>query len=105
PAAWVIRHNRTRQVTTPVSDEADSEIPLASRIVAPLRGREGVAGLLTVSRSADPGPFSPEEFELIQLFAGQLSIALQNAEPHRAAAADVALHAPAPPDPSNWSVI
>jgi diguanylate cyclase (GGDEF)-like protein/excisionase family DNA binding protein len=53
-------------------------------IAAPLRGRDGVTGLLTVERLGVEARFSDEEFDLVKLFAGHVSIALQNAEAHRA---------------------
>ena len=53
-------------------------------IVAPLKGRDRVSGLLTVERLGDNAKFSDEEFDLVKLFAGHVSIALQNAEAHRA---------------------
>ena len=39
---------------------------------------------MTIERLGRERPFAAEEFELIQLFAAQASIALQNAEAHRA---------------------
>ena len=41
-------------------------------------------GVLTLSRTLDVEPFTSDEFDLVQLFAAQVSIALQNAETHRA---------------------
>ena len=54
------------------------------RIIVPLRGHEGVTGVLTLVRNEQRDQFTGDEFELVQLFAGQVSIALQNAETHRA---------------------
>ena len=51
-----------------------------SLIVVPLRGRGGAIGVLTIERLGVGNTFTPEEFELVQLFAAQVSIALQNAE-------------------------
>jgi diguanylate cyclase (GGDEF)-like protein/excisionase family DNA binding protein len=77
---WVIARNEARLVPgTPLEDEG-----LPSRIVVPLRGRDGVTGVLTLSRARDGESFTSDEFELVQLFAAQVSIALQNAETHRA---------------------
>ncbi len=54
-------------------------------IVVPLRGRDGAIGVrLTVERLGAEHRLDDEEFELVQLFAAQASIALQNAELHRA---------------------
>jgi diguanylate cyclase (GGDEF)-like protein len=55
-----------------------------SMICVPLRGRDGATGVLTLERIGLEQRYSEEEFELVQLFAAQVSIALQNAEAHRA---------------------
>jgi diguanylate cyclase (GGDEF)-like protein len=78
-ADWVIRHNEARLVA---GASTDGDGP--SRIVVPLRGREGVTGVLTLSRGLGAEAFTGDEFELVQLFAAQVSIALHNAETHRA---------------------
>ena len=52
-------------------------------IVVPLRVHGEVVGSLNLTRVGGPeAPFSEQEFELCKLFAGQASIALQNAEAH-----------------------
>ena len=52
-------------------------------IVVPLRVRGEVVGSLNLTRVGGPeAHFSEHEFELSKLFAGQASIALQNAEAH-----------------------
>jgi diguanylate cyclase (GGDEF)-like protein len=53
-------------------------------IVAPLRGADRIRGVLTIERLGEGARFAEEEFELVKLFAGHVSIALQNAETHRA---------------------
>jgi diguanylate cyclase (GGDEF)-like protein len=53
-------------------------------ICVPLRGRDGATGVLTLERLGLDQQYTEEEFELVQLFAAQVSIALQNAEVHRA---------------------
>ena len=53
-------------------------------IVAPLRGADRIRGVLTIERLGAEARFSDEEFELVKLFAAHVSIALQNAETHRA---------------------
>jgi diguanylate cyclase (GGDEF)-like protein/excisionase family DNA binding protein len=78
-AGWVMRHNEARLVG-PTPDDPD----VPSRIVLPLRGRDGVTGVLTLSRESGVAPFTGDEFELVQLFGAQASIALHNAETHRA---------------------
>ena len=50
----------------------------------PLRGRTGAIGVLTIERLGRGNTFLPEEFELVKLFAAQVSIALQNAEVYQA---------------------
>ena len=50
----------------------------------PLRGRSGPTGVLTLERLGAADRFTDEEFELVKLFGAQVSIALQNAEEHRA---------------------
>jgi diguanylate cyclase (GGDEF)-like protein len=49
-----------------------------------LRSRGGAIGVLTIERLGTDHAFSIEEFELVQLFAAQVSIALQNAEVFKA---------------------
>jgi diguanylate cyclase (GGDEF)-like protein/excisionase family DNA binding protein len=59
--------------------------PLAgSLIVAPLRSGERIQGVLTIERLGPEARFSNEEFDLVKLFAAHVSIALQNAQAHRA---------------------
>jgi diguanylate cyclase (GGDEF)-like protein len=53
-------------------------------IVAPLRSADRVQGVLTIERLGTEARFTEEEFELVKLFAAHVSIALQNAETHRA---------------------
>jgi diguanylate cyclase (GGDEF)-like protein/excisionase family DNA binding protein len=88
-ATWVLQNNTPQLVTDELADprvlQFDSTGPIdGSLIVVPLRGREGVAGVLTLERLGREGRFDEEEFELVKLFAAQVSIALQNAEIHRA---------------------
>ncbi|HEY7023798.1 MAG TPA: diguanylate cyclase [Candidatus Limnocylindrales bacterium] len=53
-------------------------------IVAPLRSGEGIQGELMIERLGETANFSNEEFDLVKLFAGHVSIALRNAAAHRA---------------------
>ena len=53
-------------------------------IVVPVRVAGTVMGTLNVGRMGDDVTFSQNEFELVQLFAGQASLALENAEAHGA---------------------
>ncbi len=88
-ATWVLQHNEPQLVIDELADprvlQFDSTGPVdGSMIVVPLRGREGVAGVLTLERLGRTDRFDEEEFELVKLFAAQVSIALHNAEIHRA---------------------
>ena len=71
-------HLDPRVITIPgTPDEPES------LIVCPLMLDGEVAGTLNVSRmGGDEAHFSSDEFELVQLFAAQASIALRNAEMH-----------------------
>jgi diguanylate cyclase (GGDEF)-like protein/excisionase family DNA binding protein len=55
-------------------------------ICVPLRGRSGARGVVIIERLGEGRSFSNEEFELVKLFAAQVSIAVQNAETHGAIA-------------------
>ena len=85
-ATWVVEHNEPVLISDERNDPRVShfrdEIGATdgSLIVVPLRGRGGAIGVLTIERLGIGNVFSPEEFELVQLFAAQVSIALQNAE-------------------------
>ncbi|MEA2630740.1 MAG: hypothetical protein QOE66_959, partial [Chloroflexota bacterium] len=85
-ATWVLDHNEPVFISDERTDprvnhfQADVGATDGSLIVVPLRGRGGAIGVLTIERLGVGNVFSPEEFELVQLFAAQVSIALQNAE-------------------------
>ena len=85
-ATWVLEHNEPvligdEQADTRVNHFRDELGTVeGSLIVVPLRGRGGAIGVLTIERLGKANTFSAEEFELVQLFAAQVSIALQNAE-------------------------
>jgi diguanylate cyclase (GGDEF)-like protein len=62
--------------------DGDAQTTL-NMIVVPLRVHGNVVGSLNLTRLGGPeAHFSEHEFELCKLFAGQASIALQNAEAH-----------------------
>ena len=87
-AGWVLQHGEAQLVPDELADpriihRGDQPEP-GSLIVAPLRGRGQVVGVVTLERSNGQGSFSQEEFELVQLFAAQASVALQNAQAHHA---------------------
>ena len=85
-ATWVLEHNEPLLIADErrdgrVNHFRDDIGPVdGSLIVVPLRGRLGAIGVLTIERLGVDNTFSAEEFELVQLFAAQVSIALQNAE-------------------------
>ena len=85
-ATWVVEHNEPVLIGDQRSDErvdyfrGDEGSLNGSLIVVPLRGRGGAMGVLTIERLGVGHTFTAEEFELVQLFAAQVSIALQNAE-------------------------
>lgn len=56
----------------------------AALIIAPLRGRDRVLGILHLKRLGIDVRFETREFDLVRLFAAHVSIALQNALTHRA---------------------
>src|SRR4029077_13116736 len=88
-ATWVVAHNDPALVPDEASDTRVNQFRSlgeldGSMICVPLRGRDGATGVLTLERLGVEQRYSEEEFELVQLFAAQVSIALQNAEVHRA---------------------
>jgi diguanylate cyclase (GGDEF)-like protein/excisionase family DNA binding protein len=88
-ATWVVAHNEPALVRDEAADNRVNQFRSigeldGSMICVPLRGRDGATGVLTLERLGLEQGYSEEEFELVQLFAAQVSIALQNAEVHRA---------------------
>ena len=88
-APWVVEHNEPQLVVDQLADPRVRQRPTVgpvdgSLIVVPLRGREGVTGVLTLERLGGADRFNEEEFDLVQLFAAHVSIALHNAEVHSA---------------------
>jgi diguanylate cyclase (GGDEF)-like protein len=87
---WVIEHGEAQCVNDIHLDQRAATIPGTpdepeSLIVVPLLVRGEVAGTLNLGRMGKAeAHFSAAEFELARLFAGQASIAIQNAETHRA---------------------
>jgi diguanylate cyclase (GGDEF)-like protein len=87
-APWVVEHNEPVYVSDQRHDPRvnhfrEVESIDGSLIVVPLRGRSGAIGVLTIERLGAGNLFAAEEFELVQLFAAQVSIAIQNAEVFR----------------------
>ncbi|MFL5757145.1 MAG: GAF domain-containing protein [Chloroflexota bacterium] len=88
-ATWVVEHNEPVLIQDERADERVNHFrsvgPLdGSLIVVPLRGPAGAAGVLTLERLGLEQRLTTEEFELVQLFAAQVSIALRNADAHHA---------------------
>jgi diguanylate cyclase (GGDEF)-like protein/excisionase family DNA binding protein len=85
-ATWVLDHNEPVRVIDEFDDPRIGHAPSGpvhgSIVCVPLRGRDGAIGVLTLERLGEGRVFSDDEFELVQLFAAQASIALQNAEVH-----------------------
>ena len=84
-ATWVVEHNEAVHIRDETNDprvnhRENGEPNEGSLIVVPLRNRGGAIGVLTIERLGMDHAFSIGEFELVQLFAAQVSIALQNAE-------------------------
>jgi diguanylate cyclase (GGDEF)-like protein/excisionase family DNA binding protein len=88
-ATWVVARNEPvlveDELTDPRVNRFRNEPVDGSLIVVPLLGPRSAAGVLTLERLGRNRPFSPEEFDLVKLFAAQVSIALRNAEVFQAA--------------------
>jgi diguanylate cyclase (GGDEF)-like protein len=88
-APWVVEHNEPQLVPDERADPRvnrfrDVGVPEGSLVVVPLRDRDGVTGVMSLERLGTGDPFTDDEFELVQIFAAQVSIALQNAATHAA---------------------
>jgi diguanylate cyclase (GGDEF)-like protein len=86
---WVLSHGTADCVNDAHLDPRSilivgTPLEAESLIVVPLRVGGEVVGTLNIGRMGEAGHFSPREFELVQLFAGQASIALANVEAQRA---------------------
>jgi len=89
-ATWVVDHNEPVLIADESTDPRVNHFRElgavdGSLIVVPLLGPNGAAGVLTLERLGTEDPFDEEEFELVKLFAAQVSIALRNAESYQAA--------------------
>ncbi len=88
-SGWVASHGEAQLVQDRLSDPRVVPFDLAdpepgALIIAPLRARDQVTGVLILERCGPGAHFDEEEFELIQLFSGHVSIALHNAMAHQA---------------------
>ncbi|MBA2381484.1 MAG: GAF domain-containing protein, partial [Chloroflexi bacterium] len=89
-SGWVVAHGEGLLVNDALADPRSIQVPgtppeAEAMIVVPVRVAGAVVGTLNVSRvGGEEAHFSQNEFELVQLFAGQASLALENAEVHGA---------------------
>ena len=87
---WAVEHAEPILANDALGDPRALQIPGTPEdpeavVVVPLVADGVVLGALNVSRIGGPEVyFSPSDFELVQLFAGQASIALSNADAHHA---------------------
>ncbi len=87
---WVVDHGEAILANQAHLDPRSVQVPGTpfepeSMIVVPLLVNGETIGTLNIGRMGEKeAAFSPNEFELTKLFAGQASIALQNAETHGA---------------------
>jgi diguanylate cyclase (GGDEF)-like protein len=85
---WVLEHGEPQLVRDELADprvyQFETTGPLeGSLICVPLRGATGTTGVVTLERLGTEDRFDDEDFELVQLFAAQVSIALRNAAAFR----------------------
>ncbi|HTC85874.1 MAG TPA: diguanylate cyclase, partial [Candidatus Acidoferrum sp.] len=96
---WAIQHSEALLINDAHLDPRAMQIPGTpfepeSMVIVPLMVDGRVEGTMNVGRIGEvESHFSAKEFDLIQLFAGQASIALQNARAHQAAEARAELDA------------
>jgi diguanylate cyclase (GGDEF)-like protein len=88
-APWVLVHGEPQLVLDELRDPrirqfASTGDVEGSLICVPLRGRDGVRGVLSLERLGTEDRFDGDDFELVQLFASQVSVAVRNAEAYRA---------------------
>jgi diguanylate cyclase (GGDEF)-like protein len=87
---WVVDNGEGVLANDALGDPRSVQIPGTpsepeAMIVVPVRVAGEVVGTLNVARmGGEEAYFSQNEFELVQLFAGQASLALENAEVHGA---------------------
>ncbi len=87
-ATWVMAHGEPQLVRDELGDPrihqfASTGDIQGSLICVPLLGRDGVRGVISLERLGDAERFDEDDFELVQLFAAQVSIAIRNAEAYR----------------------
>jgi diguanylate cyclase (GGDEF)-like protein/excisionase family DNA binding protein len=87
-ATWVLANGEPQLVRDELLDPRVRQFPTTgplegSLICAPLRGPDGALGVVSLERLGSEERFDDDDFELVQLFAGQVSIALRNAAAFR----------------------
>jgi Nif-specific regulatory protein len=89
-SGWVLREGRSVLVHDVATDErfyreVDREVGTESRslICAPVRTRSGIIGVTQVINKKT-GPFTQEDLELLDAIAGNIGVALENAQLHAA---------------------
>ena len=88
-ASWVLNHGEPQLVRDELVDALVRQFEgtdgaEGSLICVPLRGRDGARGVVALERLGADDRFDDDDFELVQLFANQVSIAIRNAEAYRA---------------------
>jgi diguanylate cyclase (GGDEF)-like protein len=87
-ATWVLAHGEPQLVRDELQDprikqfESTGDVE-GSLICVPLHGRDGVRGVVSLERLGADERYDEDDFELVQLFAAQVSIAIRNAEAYR----------------------
>ena len=80
---WVWRHRRAwwRGMLNELSDEERNrwENEAGTLIMVPLIGRESFLGGIAGMNKVDGGEFTENDFHILELFAGQVAIAIENA--------------------------
>jgi diguanylate cyclase (GGDEF)-like protein/excisionase family DNA binding protein len=84
-APWVVANNEPQLIVDEASDQRVNHFrgqgPVDGSIICvPLRDREGAVGVLTLERLGSKDRYQQADFDLVQLFAAHVSIALENAE-------------------------
>jgi diguanylate cyclase (GGDEF)-like protein/excisionase family DNA binding protein len=92
-ATWVLAHGEPQLVRDELSDPrirqfASTGDVEGSLICVPLHGPDAVRGVISLERLGTDDRLDDDDFELVQLFASQVSIAIRNAEAYRAIAID-----------------
>ncbi len=83
-APWVVANNEAQLIVDESTDlrvnHFRGEGPVDGSIICvPLRDRDGAVGVLTLERLGLDDRYSSADFDLVQLFAAHVSIALENA--------------------------